>query len=232
MCPRCPEPLEDKRHIVRCQNPEAKELWNQSLTKLTSWLKEQGTKLKVAAQLINGLQCWYNGQDVPEGLFFMAAQQEVGTNSWLDGWIHFEWRQAQAKYWEGIQTCKSSKQWTADLIKKLWLIAWDQWEHQNGSLHNTTKNQQRIVKKDVNEQIQQVYQEGPLALPWEALPLMLNPVEVQHMLPLRAKQQWLESIKAAHIRKKEHDYGRYMAEQQFMEQWVVWHPRGSASTHT
>ncbi len=182
-------------------------------------------ELQVAAQLIDGLQHWYDGQAVPEGKSFAAAQQEIGPDSWLDGWIHVEWRQAQAKYWEGIRTQKSSKRWMAELIKKLWLIAWDQWEHWNGSLHNLVENKQRIVEKDVNKKIQQVYQEGPLALPREALPLLLKPLEAQLELPLKAKQQWLESIKAARIWKKEHDYGRYLSEQQFMEQWVIRRPR-------
>jgi len=30
---------------------------------------------------------------------------------------------------------KSSLQWTAALIQKLWDIAWDMWEHQNKALH-------------------------------------------------------------------------------------------------
>ena len=232
LCPRCPEPVEDKQHIIQCPNPEAQAAWQQSITKLKSWLKAQGTELTVADQLIQGLQCWYDNQDVPASQFFATAQQAIGPESWLDGWIHVEWRTAQAKYWEGIRTRKSSKRWTAELIKKLWLIAWDQWEHRNGSLHNTLDNCLWIVEADVNSQIQQIYQEGPLALPRAAIPLVLRPLATQLALPLPAKQQWLASIEAACLQKKEHDYGRYIAEQRFMEQWVVRRSRPTTNTHT
>jgi len=231
LCPRCPDPVEDKPHLLQCPNLEAQELWHQSLDKLKSWLKAQGTELTVAAQLLQGLQCWYADQEIPERSSFAAAQQALGTDSWVDGWLHVEWRMAQAKYWEGIRTRKSSKRWTAELIKKLWLIAWDQWEHRNGSLHNTEENRLQIVEMDVNEQIRKVYQDGPLALLRAAIPLVLRPVEAQLAMTLQAKQQWLAPIEAARIRKKEHDYGCYIAEQRFMEQWVV-RPRPPDNTQT
>jgi len=48
---------------------------------------------------------------------------------------------------------KSSQQLTADVIKKLWNITWDMWEHWNGALHLPDIARQNIIEIQVNDQI-------------------------------------------------------------------------------
>jgi hypothetical protein len=40
------------------------------------------------------------------------------------------------KHYINIGERKTGKRWISSLIKKLWEIAWDLWEHRNGVLHD------------------------------------------------------------------------------------------------
>ena len=76
-----------------------------------------------------------------------------------------------------------------ELIKKLFNVAWDMWEHHNGALHHSSDAQQQIVESLVNDAIHAKYAQGPKILPHNAMHFMAQPVEHQLALPLAAKQQ-------------------------------------------
>lgn len=40
-------------------------------------------------------------------------------------------------FYTSIESYRTGKRWTLALIKKMWGIAWDLWEHRNGILHET-----------------------------------------------------------------------------------------------
>jgi len=50
-------------------------------------------------------------------------------------------------------------------------------------------------------------------------------------LPLATKQQWVEWVIVAKRKKKKHDYGAYLVEQRFMEEWANLH-KGRGKMHT
>ena len=45
--------------------------------------------------------------------------------------------EAQQACYRTIKSLRTGKMWTAELVKKLWDIAWDLWEHRNGVLHES-----------------------------------------------------------------------------------------------
>jgi hypothetical protein len=50
------------------------------------------------------------------------------------------------------------------LICKLWLIAWDLWEHRNGVLHETKNHQLYTEMVALDRQVRKLYSEGLLLL--------------------------------------------------------------------
>jgi len=106
-----------------------------------------------------------------------------------DGWLSHEWWVHQDQIWKQLCTQKSSQWWTAELIKKLWNVAWDMWEHQNKALHNSMNNHKLILEKDLNDKIKQIYAIGPGQLAQADIGLMKHPLEHQLQLLLLTKQQ-------------------------------------------
>jgi hypothetical protein len=60
----------------------------------------------------------------------------VGWRVFLEGGLLKEWASKQQDYYDWLDKKNTGKRWTTTLIKKLWEISWDMWEHRNGELHN------------------------------------------------------------------------------------------------
>jgi len=101
-------------------------------------------------------------------------------------------------------------------------VSWDMWAHCNGILHQSIMARQDILEKHVNDQVGDIYAHGSQALPRDAIGLLQKPKDQVLQLPLTTKQQWLESVQIAISRKKRHEYGNYISEQQFMATWVIY----------
>jgi hypothetical protein len=65
------------------------------------------------------------------------AQDEIGWDKFMFGNISILWQEIQAQYFRKIGKENSGLQWTRALIRNIWLVAWDQWEHRNVILYNT-----------------------------------------------------------------------------------------------
>jgi len=115
---------------------------------------------------------------------------------------------------------KSSLQWTAALIQKLWDISWNMWDHWNKELHSGRQAQQQIIHSAVNDQIVEAYASGAQQLPRDALHLLHSPIVTILEYPLDSKQLWLESIHVAQQCRQQHEFGRYHSEQRFMVMWL------------
>ncbi len=60
------------------------------------------------------------------------------------------------------------RRWAIALIKKAWLVAWDQWEHQNKVLHEEGRLEALHDLPHVNREILQELSLGPSDLPlWQ-----------------------------------------------------------------
>jgi hypothetical protein len=47
----------------------------------------------------------------------------------LEGGLAVDWQFAQQRYFKPLRSMKSGRRWVSALIRKLWTVAWDQWEH-------------------------------------------------------------------------------------------------------
>lgn len=67
----------------------------------------------------------------------MGAKLRSAGKVFFQGWLSHEWTNAQHAYYLTIKSLQTGKRWTIALIKKLWDIVWDLWEHRNGILSNS-----------------------------------------------------------------------------------------------
>jgi hypothetical protein len=71
----------------------------------------------------------------------IAHQNEVGWQAFMEGCPAPGWQDTQQQYYWFLLSRKTGIQWLSALIRKLWQIAWDMWEHCNGVLHDKEQGQ-------------------------------------------------------------------------------------------
>ncbi len=119
--------------MARCAHPQAQEIWETSLLKLDTWLSEVGTLPVIKESILAHLSSWkdpagHNASINPTCNLY-DLHGDCGWQSLLEGFLHKNWSNVQQAYYSNIQSPRTGKRWTIELIKKLWLVAWDQWEH-------------------------------------------------------------------------------------------------------
>jgi hypothetical protein len=161
-CPRCGA-FEDATHVWKCRGEDADRVWKQSLDHLKDWMASHDTDPDLANLLLDMLQSWRDdtpcpGQ-IPYGLQLLVTRQsELGGQALLEGRLSFEWEASQQAYLTFIKSKRTGWRWVSQLIKKLWAVAWDLWEHRNGILHEQTTN--RATEQDtvqLNLRVQSAY---------------------------------------------------------------------------
>jgi len=65
----------------------------------------------------------------------LREQNVIGWNHFYEGWLSKGWISAQQAHYVKIKSMKTGGRWAVALIKKLWDMAWDMWEHRNEVLH-------------------------------------------------------------------------------------------------
>ena len=131
--------MEDAAHVWQCKEEQALEVWDKSIEALHLWLMDQQTQPGIQEAICNGLRAWKYGTEHPPVASHFAQLQEaihlqdqISWQALLEGCLSLEWQGVQQHYylWMGIR--KTGRRWLSSLIKKLWEIAWDQWDHRNG----------------------------------------------------------------------------------------------------
>jgi hypothetical protein len=131
-CPRCRQCIETTVHILQCPAVEARTLWLQKIDELQSWLLDKDTLYDLAVIICDRLRTWQNGgtSSLPPIDRFnlirvVELQDSIGWSSFVYGFISWEWQAVQSAYLLTLNRKQSAKRWLSELIKKLWLIAWD-----------------------------------------------------------------------------------------------------------
>jgi hypothetical protein len=223
-CPRC-EDDETPEHVMRCRGSDASVIWDRALRKLKCWLQENATHPEMSNAIIEHLAGWRN--DVPVGTRIsqewiqqaFAGQSMLGWRNLLEGFIHISWRQIQQKYFARIGSARSPKRWTVALIQKLWDIAWDMWEHQNGILHD---NDQSIILTTLHKDIRDEFKRGYDGLPKETQSLFSQGCASILAKPAEVKQQWLARVQLARQKAVLGNVlgSTYRQERQMLSRWL------------
>ena len=129
----------------------------------------------------------------------VQAQDTLGWRIFLEVGILHEWAAKQQEYYDWIQKRNTGKQWITTLIKKLWEISWNMWEHRNREAKNPTSPAVIREHARIDAIITREYQD-PSTLAQRDRRWFRRPKEVLFTEPLEYKQQWLESVSLARSR--------------------------------
>jgi len=161
-------------------------------------MEEVGTRPDIRDSIIYHLSTWKNPHHSNTNtVTHIDLQQECGWQSFIEGFINREWGNAQQSFYMSIQSRRTGKRWTIELIKKLWMVAWDQWEHRNAVLYD----QENLVQKEellrLNMRITQAYQEYKYILPTTDQHFFTSPLTTLLRKSTRLKEAWLTQVTAA-----------------------------------
>ena len=171
LCPRCGS-MEDNKHVVRCASGQM--IWKKSVASVDSTLRDLQTDPLIHNGIITILDKWIRTVPHRPDTPMYRAQVEVGIFPFICGFMHISWQEAQHRFYSRIGSKRSAKKWSQAIIKKLFMIAWDQWEFRNSIQHSeqSTDNQQK--NKEVTRQIQQELRKGIALLCSQDIPLFLQ----------------------------------------------------------
>ena len=147
-CPRCNN-TEDNIHVITCPDPRAQQTWDTSISILQEWLTNYGTSPTLQDLLINRLNNLRVTSNLPNYepsiLSLHFSQEKIGWFPAINGLLSTHWEATQQLYFRHIKSTKSGRTWVIALIKKLWQVSWDMWDHRNSVLHDNEESQQKLL---------------------------------------------------------------------------------------
>ena len=216
--------MEDAQHVWLCKHSGATECWEKSMVSLQRHLAKEKTAPRLARALYQGLMAWREGSEMPAiGSRFlrleevMRSQQTIGWRAVLEGCLTREWRGAQQRYKDFIKSRRSSLRWATALVKKLWDIAWDMWDHRNQVLHHKEKGQH---EQRVDAEIRAQFHLGPAGVTATARGLFRGGVEALLQKQVHVREAWLYRVTRGRERFERVTNG-YSQERQGLSRWLA-----------
>jgi hypothetical protein len=197
-CPRCDQE-ETALHVWICRQTEVNQLWDKSMEELRRVLGQLLTPRSVTNTIIEGLNGWQEGIDTKFNARTAAGmlgtlQAETGWKHFFEGRLHHRWREYMTPHYNNAGERKPGKRWISALIRKLWEIAWDLWEHQNGVLHDKING---YANQTLTEKINELWKHPLL----KAIPsikyLRKDGEDAIQRRTQHQKQQWVVRVEAA-----------------------------------
>lgn len=114
-CPQCDYPVEDAYHVIKCPNPAAITVWEDSLKKLFNWMDDTKTGPELRDVIIDSLCQWKQpinspttANITPSLQQLLQEQADIGWYNFLDGFLSTGWAETQVRYYVGICSQRSS----------------------------------------------------------------------------------------------------------------------------
>jgi hypothetical protein len=177
----------------------------------------------MADAIVNGLDTWRSNSTLSpisanEWINNVIAQQtKLGWRNFFEGMLSSDWQIAQQSYLSHIGSRRSSKRWVTSIIKKLWQIAWDIWEHRNGYLHARNTG---LHSLNTNEIIAAEFNKGCATLDRETRVLFRPGWEAITNKPIEVREQWIKRVQAARLKMETKIQTEFKAERSFMSAWL------------
>jgi hypothetical protein len=210
-CPRCPAVQETPRHVLACPAPSTSVIWSKSLTKLQSWMESTHTMPELQTAVITRLRQWKGETNedplLPEHCGLRSAvlhQDELGWYNFLMGRISLQWQEVQQHYYEWLGRRNTGRKWTTALIKKVWEVSWDMWDHRNEVRVNTLTPAKRRRLVALNLLVTDEYQRGTEGMRPKDHHWLSKPPATILQYDFHRKEQWAESIQLARLRFDNH----------------------------
>jgi len=153
----------------------------------------------------------------------VAKQTLAGWQSFLEGRIVLEWEAVQSRYYAWLGNRRTGKRWVSMLIRKVWEIAWDQWDHRNDFVHVRENNASiAATLQAVDVQLGLRYQ-GLTNNTDRALLTSIPRTELLEA-PQNVQQAWVNNLAAARARGQRRAEQYLRPERSFMRQWLETRP--------
>jgi Zn-finger nucleic acid-binding protein len=198
-CPRCKQANETTEHVWQCRQDTDK-LWTKAMEDLRQWFQHHQTNPEFAKAIIEHLNDWRNNVTRSDivGLAWakpaLEAQTNMGWKNFFEGFLAVEWQQVQARHFSRIGSKKSTKRWASALIRKLWQVAWDLWEHRNGFVHERDAG---LLSEQINRAIQEEFLKGTHNLDTSTKALFRVGFPAVVNKPLEIRVQWVKRVQLA-----------------------------------
>ena len=201
------------------------------MTKLQTWMETTNTMPEMREAIVARL-CQWKGitrQDcnwtASHGLRdAIRHQDELGWYNFLMGRISIEWKAVQQKYYKWLGKRNTGRKWAVVLIKKIFEISWDMWDHQNRvQLKTTTRAKARRINA-LNRLIMDEYERGSVGMIPRDLHWLAKPRSKIIAYDYERKEQWVESVQLARIRfynRDEHEAATNRQQRDLMEAWLT-----------
>jgi hypothetical protein len=212
-CPRCTA-SENTAHVLVCPAPGAVKQWDSSLALLRLWLIQAKTMPALQQAILQRLHAWKH-QDAPRppnyawpGVNAIVTQQDlIGWRAFLEGCVLQAWAAKQQEYYDWLERKNTGKRWVTTLIKRLWQISWDMWEHRRGELKSPSSP--ALLREHARL-------DARVAVEFDDIRSLIKkdrrwfrrPKEVLYTETIDYKVQWLESVALArqrYSRRHRHD---------------------------
>jgi hypothetical protein len=227
-CPRCQCEVEDFKHVLQCQQLEAKALWQSKILELKQWMLNHYISPSVVLAICDHLNHWncvdysISSMDSVSGEFLEVFEKQniFGWESFLLGFWVSDWFAVQAKYLQSIKCKMSIRRWASSIIRKLWDIAWDMWDHRNQWLHHTEEGE---AIQQLHAELRHHYELGCSSLPRAEKLLFRTSLADLLNSSTTVKQSWLRRVQGAREMVADPDYlGTlpYARERRMMRHWI------------
>ena len=199
VCPICLDATETSKHIILCRDQRVQDCWQNTMGKLELHLEKIQTPPILMNTIIQQLQRWRNPNYRMMGEqddTVIVKQQSIGWQNLLFGRLAPIWTHRHADHIPSENQHKS-KRWTIQLIKKLWDVSWDLWEHRNGIQHSEDHPWRIIEKQTLAAAIREQFRIGITTLARRDHSKLQGRPEDVLQFPFEQQQLWLNSILAA-----------------------------------
>lgn len=231
-CPRCGVQGEDNVHVLKC--PAATESWHRHQSALQLELRKLHTAPELANAILRNLNAWRSGTQpyFPSTNRWgerdaVQAQNTLGWTNFAFGRWHRKWAAAQYSYLQAQDSKLSKRRWIVAIIHKLYMTAWDFWDHRNKVLHASSGPRATDETTQLDTTIRTEYALGPTGLQNLDSHLLSNPIDALLSSRASTKRQWVQSIQLsrrlalAQVATDEHQ--QLQRQQLLMQRWLL-HP--------
>jgi len=229
-CPRCGEDGEDNVHVLRCS--ETATLWKTHHLSLQSELRRLHTAPELARAILSSLDAWRlnTSPPIPSTNLWgehdaVLLQHTLGWHNFAFGRWHTQWALAQSNYLKSQGSKLSPRRWTSALIKKLYLTAWDFWDHRNKVLHAPGGPRAQAEARQLDQAVQAEYVLGPPpGLSSLDHHLFHTPLPDLLSMNISYKRRWLQSACAsrdlARVPRLPASHATLRRQQHLMQRWL------------
>ena len=128
-CPCCGHPTETTLHVLLCNHPTRRKLYDKCISNLEEWLASTDTDANLASLILRYLRgrgetsmsrCLKDLDIHSNSLSRLAAEQDrLGFRGFIEGRLSWQFERRQRRHYLRIDSRRSSTKWAANLVDQI-----------------------------------------------------------------------------------------------------------------